>query len=82
MAAKDPVARKLSARAAALARWSKQDTVAGTAAARAGRAAAFERQVDPDGVLAPAERSRRARRAQHAHMIRMSAIARERRAAA
>jgi hypothetical protein len=32
----------------------------------------FERQVDPDGVLAPAERARRAEHARKAHFKRMA----------
>lgn len=82
MAARDPLARTLSARQAALERWSKQDPKAGTEAARAGRMAAFEREVDPDGTLSPIERAERAQRAQRAHMVRMSSISRQRRAAA
>lgn len=82
MAAKDPVARSLNAAAAVLTRWSRQDTKTGTEAMRAGRQAAYERQVDPDGVLSPAERSARAERAQKAHMLRMSAAARAKRRAA
>lgn len=82
MAARDPIARQMSARQAAYARWSQQDARTGTAAAQSKRMAAYERQVDPDGVLPAAERARRAECAMHAHMIRMSAISRQRRAAA
>lgn len=34
--------------------------------------ARFERQVDPDGVLSDAERTRRAEAAKHAYFIRLS----------
>lgn len=82
MAAADPVQRKLNAQAAALSRWSKQDTRVGTEPLRRGRLAAFARQVDPDGVLPPAELSARVQRAQREHMIRMSAAAQRKRKAA
>lgn len=53
-------------------RWSREsDRSAATAAARAAALSRFEREVDPDGVLTPAERQRRARNAQAAHMARM-----------
>lgn len=43
----------------------------------------FEREVDPDGVLTPAERARRADHARKAHFARLSlASARSRRRAA
>jgi len=54
-----------------------------TAAARAAFLARFERQVDPDGVLLPKERARRAEAAKKAHFTRLalkSAQARRRRA--
>lgn len=82
MAAKDATTRQMTARIGALTRWSNEDPKTGTAAMRAGRMASFERQVDPDGVLSPAERQDRAERAMKAHMLRMSAKARQRRAAA
>ena len=43
-----------------------------TEAARAGFLAKFERQVDPDRVLAPEERRRRALAARNAHMMRLA----------
>ena len=39
-----------------------------TGAATAARRARFERQVDPDGVLSPEERAKRAHHAMKAHM--------------
>lgn len=68
-----PEQRVLRARLAAHARWARaSDRVAATAPARRARAEQFEHEVDPDGVLPPAERARRARSAQLAHMARMS----------
>jgi hypothetical protein len=43
-----------------------------TEAARKARAAKFEVQVDPDGVLDPRERSRRAAHAERAYMLRLA----------
>lgn len=68
MAAANPAVRSISARIAANTRWSQQDTRAGTAAARAGFMARFERQVDPDELLLPEERAKRAERAMKAYM--------------
>lgn len=44
-----------------------------TAKARATFLASFEHQVDPDGVLPPQERARRAEQARRAHFLRMAA---------
>lgn len=73
MAPSAPTARSRAARVAALERWSRQDPVAGTAPAREAFLARFERQVDPDGVLEPAERTRRAERAKRAYFIKLNA---------
>ena len=43
-----------------------------TRAMRAGLAASWERKADPDGVLPPAERARRAEALRKAHYARMS----------
>lgn len=67
-----PEQRSMRARIAANARWSREDPGPNTARARAGLLASFEREVDPDGILAPAERARRAECARKAHMIRMA----------
>lgn len=67
-----PAERVLRARAAAHTKWSQTDAVAGTAAARAAFLAGFERQVDPDGSLDPAERQRRAEHARKAHFARLA----------
>jgi len=69
-------------RAAALTRWAHEDDPqAATAPARAGFLARFERQVDPDNQLDPAEREKRARRLMRAHMVRLAQKARAKRAA-
>lgn len=73
--------RSTRASLAANARWSKADGTAGTHAARTAFMDRFYREVDPDGVLAPDERERRAERAKSAHFQRMAlARARKRRA--
>lgn len=54
-----------------------------TAKARATFLAGFEREVDPDGVLSPEERARRAGHARKAHFLQLalaSAKARSRKA--
>lgn len=62
-----PAERSLRARSAAHTKWSQTDPVEGTAAARQAALDRFERQVDPEGVLAPAERARRAEHARKAY---------------
>ncbi|WP_099023575.1 hypothetical protein [Mycolicibacterium palauense] len=64
--------------------WAKtHDRAARTAPARAAMMAKFEREVDPQGVLTPWERARRAENAKSAYYKRLalkSAQARRRRA--
>ena len=48
------------------------DAAAHTAPARAAFLARFEREVDPDGVLDPRERTRRAEHARQAHLLRLA----------
>jgi hypothetical protein len=68
-----PVQRSLQARIAANTRWAHEpDRTAATRPARAAAVSRFEREVDPDGVLPPAERARRADSAQRAHMQRLA----------
>ena len=78
-----PEERVLRARIAAAERWGRTvDRTAATAPARQGMRAKLEREADPDGVLPPHERARRADQLHHAHMLRMalaSAKARSRR---
>lgn len=62
------------AKAAVHRSWSRtEDRSARTANARTAALARFEREVDPDGRLAPAERARRAEHARKAHMLELSA---------
>jgi len=65
--------RVLIARLAAHERWSRcSNPAAATAAARKAFADRFERQVDPDGVLDPDERARRAESARKAFFTRLA----------
>jgi hypothetical protein len=83
VAASSPDDRVLIARIAAAERWGHEpDRVAATAPARAGLWSKFLREADPDGVLEPVERERRAehlRRAQLLRASRAAAAARRRR---
>ncbi|WP_408895895.1 hypothetical protein ACJ5H2_13340 [Nocardioides sp. R1-1] len=72
--------RSQRAKIAAAARWAKADGHAGTQAARDAFLARFEAEVDPDGVLPPQERARRAESAKRAYFQRM-AFARGRKSA-
>jgi hypothetical protein len=72
MPARPPAERSLAAALAAHSSWAvTADPVARTAPARAASAGRFEREVDPDGVLDPADRARRAAHARRAHYLRM-----------
>lgn len=66
MASLTPAQRVVRARAAAFAQHAQGRT--NTGPATVAQIVRFERQVDPDGTLAPDERARRARLAQRAHM--------------
>lgn len=72
MAAKSATVRHTSARIAANVRWSRQNTVEGTAAARTGFLARLAREIDPDGVMPEAELAIRVERARRAHMQKMT----------
>lgn len=70
-----PAERSMRARIAAhsrLAKASEADRRDMTAAARKAFADRWERQVDPDGVLTPDERARRAEHAKAVHFHRMA----------
>lgn len=67
-----PAERRLSAKAAANQRWSREDGTRQGLILRRGFDAKFEREVDPEGLLAPDERARRAARAKKAHMQRLA----------
>jgi len=65
--------RTLAARIAAHESWAATpDFAARTAPARRVAWERFENQVDPDGVLPPAERARRAEHARRAHFVGMA----------
>ncbi|MEV4212931.1 hypothetical protein [Micromonospora sp. NPDC049662] len=73
MPAHDPTERALLARVAAHTRWAKTpDRAASTAAARQAFRDRFEREVDPEGVLPPQERARRAESARSAFYSRLA----------
>ena len=76
-----PGERRLRAQLAAHSRWSRTpDRSAATAPARAAFRDRFERQVDPDGILAPAVRAQLAESARTAFYRKMAyASARARR---
>lgn len=65
--------RKLQAKAAAHESWARTtDPVARTRAARETFLDRFEREVDPDGLLDPADRARRAAHARSAYFARLA----------
>ena len=69
----DPETARLRAQVAAHARWAKcTDRTAATAAAREAAENRWERLVDPDGTLDPAERAKRALSARKAEMARLN----------
>jgi len=68
-----PEQRSLRARIASHTSWANtEDPKARTAPARSAFFDRFEREVDPDGVLDPADRRRRAEHARKAHMQRLA----------
>lgn len=73
----------MRARVAAYVSWANTaDPASRTAAARKAALDRFERQVDPDGTMSAAERTRRAEAARKAYFLglaRKSALARRRR---
>ncbi len=67
------VTRRLAATIAAHESWAHTtDRSARTAPARAALQARFEREVDPDGTLAPDERARRAEHCRKAYFARLA----------
>ena len=69
----DPDERSLRARLAAHTSWAKTpDPASRTAKARKVAMDRFEREVDPDGTLPPAERVRRAEHAKKAYFTRIA----------
>lgn len=78
-----PEQRSLRARLGGLSTAARHDTREITSNARAAFMARFEREVDPDCILPPGERARRAEAAKKLHFARLalkSAEARRRRA--
>jgi hypothetical protein len=69
-----PAERALRARAAAYAMHAKHDSKKAALRGQAALLAKFERQVDPDGLLTPGERRRRALHARRAHMASLALI--------
>jgi len=68
-----PSERSLAARLAVHASWARTaDPAARTAKARAAFTDRFEREVDPEGVLPPQERARRAEHARKAYYTRLA----------
>lgn len=73
MPARNPSDRALIARIASAERWAHTgDRQAATAPARKAFDDRFEKAVDPDGVLPPAERARRASSARSAYFTRLA----------
>lgn len=68
----DPREMARRGRIGALVTLSRHDARDLTAKARATFIASFEAKVDPDGILPPAERTRRAEMARRAHYARMA----------
>lgn len=67
-----PTERSLRARSAAYTRWANTDPAEASAAARRRIEDRFEREVDPDGVLEPSERTRRAQLAKRAYFAKLA----------
>lgn len=68
-----PAQRVLRAKLASNTRWANtEDRRAATAAARSAFNDRWEKQVDPELVLSPAERAKRAENAKTAHFTRMA----------
>lgn len=79
-----PAEKSMRGKIAAYTRWAREpDRSAATAAARKAQWDRFERQVDPEGILTPAERAKRAESARKLYYTQLafkSARARRRRA--
>jgi hypothetical protein len=70
-----PTQRSLRGQVAINTRWGRTSQAERTKAAERGQAgllARFEREVDPDGTLPPAERAKRAANLRRAHMARVA----------
>lgn len=70
-----PAQRTLRAKLAAHVSWANtEDRAARTAAARKAAHDRFAKQVDPEGVLPPEERAKRAENARKAHFSRLAML--------
>lgn len=69
-----PEERSLRGRIGAHAQHAKHPIEKTTAAGLAAAFSRFEKEVDPEGVLDPKERRRRANHAQREHMLRISLL--------
>lgn len=67
----DPAARRAMAKLGGYTRAATADMAAAAAKARAGLWDSWVRKADPHGLLAPAERTRRAEALQQAHYAKM-----------
>ena len=67
-----PSERSRRARLGAYTLHSRHDSRASTAKARAAFLSRIEREVDPDGILSPVERLRRAEFAKRAYFLRLA----------
>jgi hypothetical protein len=67
-----PEQRSLRARIAANARWKGEDPRPTAKRGQRGLLARFESEVDPEGILPEAERTRRAEAARREHMTRLA----------
>ena len=67
-----PAQRTIRARLAASTRWANEHPAEQAKKGQEGLLLRFEREVDPDGTLDPAERRRRAESARRAHMSRLA----------
>lgn len=77
-----PSNRSTASQIAALTRWGRcDDRAAATKPAREGLRRKFEQQVDPAGLLPPAELEYRVNQLMKAHMLRMTLAAKKARAA-
>lgn len=74
MVARNPIDRSQISQIAALDRWALHctDRTAATAPAREAFLSRWDKLVDPDGTLPPAERAERAAAAKSAHFRRMA----------
>lgn len=67
-----PEERKVRAKLASQAMWARNNGYEHLAPARAAFMAKFEKEVDPEGALAPDERARRAEHAKKAYFLRLT----------